>query len=37
MKYLEHQYGHGAVLTMKAIKPALGLYNIMNPGKVVPI
>jgi D-lactate dehydrogenase (cytochrome) len=36
MKYLEKQYGPGAVQMMKAIKQALDPFNIMNPGKVVP-
>ena len=35
MKYLERQYGPGAVHMMKAIKGALDPMNIMNPGKVV--
>lgn len=35
-KYLEQQYGPGAVNMMRAIKQALDPDNIMNPGKVVP-
>lgn len=35
IKYLERQYGAGAVQMMKAIKQALDPKNIMNPGKVV--
>ena len=36
IKYLEQQYGQGAVHTMKAIKQSLDPNNIMNPGKVIP-
>ncbi len=35
IKYLEQQYGRGAVLMMKAIKQSLDPNNILNPGKVV--
>ena len=35
-KYLERQYGPGAVHMMRAIKQALDPDNIMNPGKVLP-
>jgi len=35
MKYLEQQYGTGAVHMMKLIKNAIDPLNIMNPGKVV--
>lgn len=35
IKYLEQQYGPGAVAMMKAIKQALDPNNILNPGKVV--
>jgi D-lactate dehydrogenase (cytochrome) len=35
IKYLERQYGTGAVAMMKRIKSALDPHNIMNPGKVV--
>jgi D-lactate dehydrogenase (cytochrome) len=35
IKYLEPQYGPGAVRMMKAIKTALDPHGIMNPGKVV--
>ena len=35
MKYLERQYGPGAVAMMKAIKEAIDPHGIMNPGKVV--
>jgi D-lactate dehydrogenase (cytochrome) len=35
-KYLNQQYGPGAVQMMRAIKQALDPRNIMNPGKVVP-
>jgi D-lactate dehydrogenase (cytochrome) len=34
-KYLQQQYGSGAVDMMRAIKQALDPNNIMNPGKVV--
>lgn len=36
-KYLEAQYGIGAVSMMRTIKQALDPHNIMNPGKVVPV
>lgn len=35
IKYLEQQYGSGAVKMMKAIKKALDPNNILNPGKIV--
>jgi D-lactate dehydrogenase (cytochrome) len=35
MKYLERQYGPGAIHVMRAIKQALDPCGIMNPGKVV--
>lgn len=35
MKYLERQYGPGAVQVMRWIKQALDPYGIMNPGKIV--
>ena len=35
VKYLEAQYGPGAVFMMKSIKQSLDPNNIMNPGKVV--
>lgn len=35
-KYLEQQYGPGAVHMMKMVKQAIDPNNIMNPGKVVP-
>jgi D-lactate dehydrogenase (cytochrome) len=35
IKYLEQQYGAGAVKMMKAIKQSLDPNQIMNPGKVV--
>jgi D-lactate dehydrogenase (cytochrome) len=35
IKYLEQQYGPGAVHMMKLIKQSLDPNNIMNPGKVV--
>ena len=35
IKYLERQYGEGAVQMMKSIKHALDPHNIMNPGKVI--
>lgn len=37
IKYLQSQYGPGAVQMMKTIKQALDPNNIMNPGKVVPM
>jgi D-lactate dehydrogenase (cytochrome) len=37
IKYLERQYGPGAVQMMKSIKTAIDKCNIMNPGKVVPM
>jgi D-lactate dehydrogenase (cytochrome) len=36
MRYLEQQYGPGAVLMMQRIKDSLDPYGIMNPGKIVP-
>jgi D-lactate dehydrogenase (cytochrome) len=35
IKYLQQQYGPGAVHVMKAIKSALDPLGIMNPGKIV--
>ena len=35
IKYLEKQYGLGAVQMMKSIKSALDPHNIMNPGKII--
>lgn len=35
IKYLQRQYGEGAVMMMKKIKAAFDPDNIMNPGKVV--
>jgi D-lactate dehydrogenase (cytochrome) len=35
IKYLEQQYGAGAVHMMKLVKRSLDPNNIMNPGKVV--
>ena len=37
IKYLEQQYGPGAVHMMKLVKQSLDPHNIMNPGKVVLI
>jgi D-lactate dehydrogenase (cytochrome) len=37
IKYLERQYGQGAVEMMKRIKKGLDPYNLMNPGKVVSV
>lgn len=37
IKYLERQYGPGAITMMRAIKQSLDPFNIMNPGKVVPM
>lgn len=37
MKYLEQQYGAGALAVMKAVKQGLDPYNIMNPGKIVDL
>lgn len=37
IKFLEQQYGPGAVHMMKAVKQSLDPNNIMNPGKVVLI
>ena len=36
-KYLEKQYGAGAVEMMRTIKRAMDPLNIMNPGKVVDL
>lgn len=36
IKYLERQYGPGAIIMMQMVKKGLDPYNIMNPGKVVP-
>src|SRR5262245_49076896 len=35
MKYLEAEYGAGALAAMRAVKQALDPANIMNPGKIV--
>ena len=35
MKYLEAEYGPGALAAMRAIKQALDPAGIMNPGKIV--
>ncbi|CAJ1962909.1 unnamed protein product [Cylindrotheca closterium] len=35
-KYLEQQYGPGAVHMMRLVKKSLDPHNIMNPGKVIP-
>jgi D-lactate dehydrogenase (cytochrome) len=35
IKYLERQYGRGAVAAMQLIKLSLDPHLIMNPGKVV--
>ena len=37
IKYLERQYGAGAVDMMRAIKMSLDPRNIMNPGKIVDV
>jgi D-lactate dehydrogenase (cytochrome) len=36
IKYLEKEFGTGALQTMAAIKRALDPYNLLNPGKVLP-
>jgi D-lactate dehydrogenase (cytochrome) len=36
IKYLEQQYGPGAVHMIKLVKQSIDPKNIMNPGKVVP-
>eukprot|EP00980_Cylindrotheca_fusiformis_P002704 scaffold627_cov125-Cylindrotheca_fusiformis.AAC.21 len=36
-KYLEQQYGPGAVHMMKMLKQSIDPNNVMNPGKVIPI
>lgn len=36
MKYLEEEFGIGALRTMKRIKTALDPNNVMNPGKLIP-
>jgi D-lactate dehydrogenase (cytochrome) len=36
IKYLQQQYGPGAVHMMKLVKQSIDPNNIMNPGKVVP-
>jgi D-lactate dehydrogenase (cytochrome) len=36
MKYLEAEYGPGALAAMRAVKRALDPQDIMNPGKIVP-
>ena len=35
VKYLERQYGTGAVTMMRRIKESIDPHDIMNPGKVV--
>jgi D-lactate dehydrogenase (cytochrome) len=37
MKYLERQYGPGAIRMMEAIKKSIDPHGIMNPGKVIKI
>lgn len=35
-KYMEKQYGPGALHMMRLVKQAMDPYNILNPGKVIP-
>ena len=35
-KYLDQQYGEGAVEIMRTIKKSMDPQNIFNPGKIIP-
>jgi glycolate oxidase len=37
MKYLKNELGQNGLGLMKSIKEALDPYNIMNPGKMIPV